>query len=403
MKEIMKKAFVSVLKIVLLVFCIVSEIKSQNCFSICSDFPGGNGLIEKISGDTVYLRADLRDTDGDWFYWNFAVKNAGGKKLYFTFNKPNRFTDQGPAVSKDKGMSWAWMGASSVISNTFSYSFQTNDEIRFSMSMPYTQKNFDAFISPFLKNKIVCKDTLCFSKKGRAVERVYINRGLKKAAVKVVFTARHHACEMMADYVMEGIIEAVANDPSLKWLRTNAEFVFIPFVDKDGVEDGDQGKNRKPRDHNRDYADSSLYNETTALRKFLPGWSEGKASVTFDLHCPYIQASHDKDNYIVGSKDQQNAEQQEKFAGIMNDLIKKDTLLYRVGFLPYGTAWNTGSSFQKGRSFTTYCIEELKSKLSASFEFPYGSFSGIPASPARYRLVGKHIAYAVQAYLTDMK
>ena len=35
----------------------------------------------------------------------------------------------------------------------------------------------------------------------------------------------------------------------------------IPFVDIDGVENGDQGK-QAPHDHNRDYINSPIYPET---------------------------------------------------------------------------------------------------------------------------------------------
>ena len=43
------------------------------------------------------------------------------------------------------------------------------------------------------------------------------------------------------------------------WFRRNVEVLAIPFMDKDGVEEGDQGKNRKPRDHNRDYIGQSVH------------------------------------------------------------------------------------------------------------------------------------------------
>ena len=40
---------------------------------ICVDanFPGGNIVVDSIAGDLVTLRPDLRDTEGDWFYWYF--------------------------------------------------------------------------------------------------------------------------------------------------------------------------------------------------------------------------------------------------------------------------------------------------------------------------------------------
>lgn len=39
-----------------------------------------------------------------------------------------------------------------------------------------------------------------------------------------------------------------------RWFREHAEILVVPFSDRDGVEDGDQGKNHRPRDHGRDLA-----------------------------------------------------------------------------------------------------------------------------------------------------
>ena len=83
------------------------------------------------------------------------------------------------------------------------------------------------------------------------------------------------------------------------------EFFVVPFVDKDGVEDGDQGKNRRPHDHNRDYGgradgDHSIYASTRALRERIPAWSGGKLRVALDLHCPWIRGEHNEVIYFVG-------------------------------------------------------------------------------------------------------
>jgi hypothetical protein len=58
----------------------------------------------------------------------------------------------------------------------------------------------------------------------------------------------------MASYSLEGLMEGIlAGDDVGRWLAGHVEFLVVPFVDKDGVEEGDQGKNRRPHDHNRDY------------------------------------------------------------------------------------------------------------------------------------------------------
>lgn len=61
-------------------------------------------------------------------------------------------------------------------------------------------------------------------------------------------TARHHACESTGNYVLEGVLEEL-----IKSLPNNLSVMCVPFVDYDGVVNGDQGKNRFQHDHNRDY------------------------------------------------------------------------------------------------------------------------------------------------------
>ena len=103
-------------------------------------------------------------------------------------------------------------------------------------------------------------EVLCTTAKGREAERLRFGRLDGAPAQRVLLTARHHACESLASYALEGLIaEALGPSDEARRMRESVEFAAIPFVDKDGVEDGDQGKNRKPRDHNRDYDGESVH------------------------------------------------------------------------------------------------------------------------------------------------
>ena len=70
----------------------------------------------------------------------------------------------------------------------------------------------------------------------------------------VCFSCRHHCCESVAEYVLEGCLKEIEENADLCKKFT---FYVLPFVDLDGVEDGDQGKNRAPHDHNRDYGENT--------------------------------------------------------------------------------------------------------------------------------------------------
>ncbi|MBQ6011409.1 MAG: hypothetical protein IJL17_22960, partial [Kiritimatiellae bacterium] len=68
--------------------------------------------------------------------------------------------------------------------------------------------------------------------------------------------AANGAIEITCDYPggnvkVEKIDEVLSGSKEGEWIRDNADCVFVPFMDKDGVENGDQGKHRAPHDHNR--------------------------------------------------------------------------------------------------------------------------------------------------------
>ena len=343
---------------------------SQN-YNIYSDFPTGNIFIEKIKNDTIWLKPDLRDTEGDWFYWCFGMENAKDKKITFVFPNSNLFTSKGPAVSYDYGYKWEWLYPDRINfnSNSFTYRFKSNDEVRFSMGMPYSEYHFNTFIENYLNHPALKKDTLTITKGGRTIERVTIMSNSKDVNRKVLFTARHHACEIMANYVMEGIIEEVLKNDDL---RNGIEYCFIPFIDKDGVENGDQGKKRIPRDHNRDYSGDAIYNSTSALKKWVPEWANGKNIQAIDLHCPWIRGSKDHEYiHLVGSENSKIAEKQEVLYQLLSKTNKGELKISERFIYPFGNGWNNGQNYTEGATFIKWISSLDNTVLALTLEFPY--------------------------------
>ena len=171
-------------------------------FTIDSTFPGGNIVVEKVSNDTVYVRPDLRDTEGDWFYWYFKVSGIKGKTVTFKFEQDNVFAKYGPGYSINNDQDWKWYGEHRIINKSFTYSFSEQDSIAyFSMAFPYTQQNLNTFLSTLRNRKSLIIDTLCQSPEGRYIEKMLLPAKSGKSKYRVLITARHHACEMMASYV----------------------------------------------------------------------------------------------------------------------------------------------------------------------------------------------------------
>ena len=265
--------------------------------TISSDYPGGNVKVLGIDAQkgVVDVAPDLRDTRGKWFYWDFTLRGAAGRTIHFRFpdNKYQYLASLGPAISKDGSKTWAWLrpdGTRHEPANAFDYTFGPDEnETRFAVSMPYAQKDWETFMAKWRGKGAEC-GVLCKSQSGmRDTELVRIPcRGSAKWLF--AFTARHHACEASANAPMEGAIEAVlSGTPEGEWVRDNADCAFVPFMDKDGVENGDQGKNRRPYDHNRDYQ-KGLYTSVRALKRLLREESVGKKIVFVDLHSPHVRS-----------------------------------------------------------------------------------------------------------------
>lgn len=383
---------------------VAAVVSTHTNIQIETNFPGGNIIVEKIEGDTVSIRTDLRDTEGWWFYWCFRVRGAEGRTLTFNFSEGTPIGVRGPGVSLDEGATWEWLGEQPG-NKSFTYSFPADARsVRFSFGMPYTESQLNAFLNRIGDNPALKKETLCQSRKGRDVERLRIGKLKGEPQFRVLITCRAHCCEMMTSYVAEGLIEAaLADDKDGKWFRKNVELLVIPFVDKDGVEDGDQGKNRKPRDHNRDFDANSIYPETRALQKFVPRWSAGKLPLTIDLHCPHIRGNFNEFIYLVGSAKPKIWEQQERFGNIL-ERVQKGPLVYRAtNNLPFGQAWNTTNNFTAGTSIGRWAGELPGVKLATTIEFPYANALGGEVNANTARAFGNDLSHAIREYLESAR
>lgn len=221
--------------------------------SVNSDFIGGNIRIENKKGNTYYLNNELRDTTEDWFYWAFCAEGYAGETV--TFNFPdNRIGYYGPAVSHDL-KKWEWLGKSKE-KNSFTYTFRENEnKVYFAHSMLYHPERF----LEFCKEKGVSIKQLCETRKGRSVPYITFGNGDRI----ILLASRHHACESTGNYILEGVLDGL-----LKCPIENTRVICVPFADYDGVVDDDQGKARKPYDHNRDYSieNQAIYPETVTIK-----------------------------------------------------------------------------------------------------------------------------------------
>jgi hypothetical protein len=361
--------------------------------TVDAGIPAGNIVVEGVAGDEVRVRQDLRDTEGDWFWWCFRARGAGNRAVRFQFTGSDVMGTRGPAVSTDGGWNWRWLGRGAVEGKGFTYRFDPKAaETQFAFAMPYTERN----LRRFLKGRGGIRgETLCVTRKGRAAERLRFGAA-GASAMKVLLTARHHCCECMASYALEGLMEAALDD---RWLRSAVSFAAIPFVDKDGVEDGDQGKNRRPRDHNRDYDGESVHATVRALREWAPQWSGGRLAFALDLRCPWIRGDHNEDIYFPGGEDRRNWAEVSRFAALLEKGNRGPLPYATRNNLPFGTAWNTAANYKQGMSFARWAASLPGMRAAGTIEIPYANCGAVDVTAESARGLGHELARALREYL----
>jgi hypothetical protein len=372
--------------------------KSQPAISVTSNFPGGNIAVDEIEGDTIRLHQDLRDTIGWWFYWYFAIHSGAGQTLNFDFTDKDVIGVRGPAVSTDGAKSWNWLGTATVQGPTFRYAFPPEvRQVRFCLAVPYLDENLHSFLKRYDNHPSLRIETLCQSREGRNVELLRLGRLDGKASQRVLLTARNHACEMMASYSLEGIMESIlANDEIAKWLNEHVEFMVIPFVDKDGVEDGDQGKDRRPHDHGRDYI-KGIYPEVRAIKALVPQWSGGQLKIALDLHCPELRA---RNIYFVGVSDQDIWTRVVHFCKTLERAQKGPLVYSSRNNMPWGSSWNVdpGPGLESCANWASG-IPQIK--VASAIEIPYADVSGVAVTAESARLLGHDLARALYRQLKE--
>ena len=319
---------------------------------IHSDFPGGNIIFDRIEGDHVFIERDLRDTEDDWFYWAFCVEGAeelAGKTVTFHFPSRDRVGRFGAAVSYDL-KNWQW--SESGEADHFTYTFSPDEHrVYFAHHMLYDTARFDSVCEKYG----LTKEVFCSSVKGRPLPAVHFGSGKKW----ILLTARHHACESTGSYVLEGVMDTLLQDT-----LSDYSVLVVPFVDYDGVLDGDQGKNRRPYDHNRDYTDAPIYE---VIRELIRFGKTHELKYTFDFHSPWHIG--EQNDYVFFSR---STEAMEPFVNQFGELMKAET---SGNELKYTGTWDVGPNEmwndENSPNSKNYFSKQATVHLSVTMETPY--------------------------------
>ena len=372
--------------------------ETADSVQIDCDFPGGNILVDRVEGDDVYLQQDPRDTTGFWFYWSFRVRHAAGRRLIFHFTDGKVVGVRGPAVSRDGANTWFWLDDNSVTPESFAYQFGPQEtDVRFCLAMPYQRANLEEMFKKYAGRDDFVIEDHATSRKGRPVPRIRFGCVAREPRHRVLLACRHHACEMMASWVLEGVIESVlADSGNGNWLGEHVEFLCVPMMDLDGVEDGDQGKNRAPHDHNRDYLDKPIYPEVAQLKKLVPDWSAGRLRLAIDLHCPYIRGGNNQQVFFVGGPEEEMARRLTDFSKVLESVQSGPLPFHAKHNIPWGESWN---NMTEAKSFGRWAALQPHVDLATTLETPYADAGDRPVTIESARALGRDLGAAIRKWL----
>lgn len=348
---------------------------------IHENFTGGNIVVKSQEENVIYLDNNLRDTTCEWFYWAFCIEGAEGRTLTFRFRE-NRLGYFGPAVSHDLE-TWHWLNEKE--GDSFCYTFSGQEEkVYFAHDMLYHPGRFRKFAH---RHGVKIK-TLTLSQKGRPIPCVEMGDGNRK----IVLTARHHACESTGSYVLEGVLEELLREPI-----EGFGIFCVPFVDYDGVVDGDQGKNRFPHDHNRDYQpeEKAIYPSVAEIRRYV---LEHPVVFGFDFHSPYHCGGVGDKCFIV-QKRKEELPLLNRFGELLEACMTSEAFPYaHENDYPPDFGWNKSTT----PTFASFVLEQPSSKLAFTLETAYFGTREYAFTQERGVETGRCFARALRQYVREI-
>lgn len=165
----------------------------------------------------------------------------------------------------------------------------------------------------------------------------------------------------------------------------------VPFVDYDGVVAGDQGKDRIPHDHARDYTDTPIYPEVAAIMEYA---RKHDVEYGFDFHSPYHSGEGNDFVYMI-KKFESKLDELNRFGDLLAAEITENSL-------PYRREWDyePGGPYNDPDIPNFACfLHKRGAKLTFTLETAYFGRRGVlKFSQQRATALGKAFARAIVKY-----
>lgn len=344
----------------------------------------GNGIVKH--GDSwLSLDRDVRDSDGDRWYWHVRLTAADGP-IEVRLARPGLIGGFGPAISRDGGAHYSWLADRySADRDRFSVAVGRGEDVLMSATLPYGLSDLHRFLHE--AGEGIERTTLTLSDAGRPVPRLRLP-ATGRLRARLVLAARHHACEAVGSLVLEGVVLGMLDlqRHGVAWAM-HTEVVAYPIVDVDGAEVGDQGKARRPHDHNRDYGAVNRYAAVRAIRA-APLFDDVPVAV-LDLHTPGLIGPLEERPFLVASGDAGDDEVVSMLAtGFASGPEPAPDVMV------FDEPWNSICG-EGVRCFAAWARSHPTVRLATSVEYPNAVVRGVPVSRGTAVRFGRRLADAL--------
>jgi len=373
--------------------------------AVSSAFDGGNIRVvraEQASDIELEIVTDQQSHFYQWFY--FRVCGVGGQHCRLRITNAGQSAypegwDGYQAVASYNREDWFRVATSYVDGQLIIEHEAALDALYFAYFAPYSMQRHADFIAHCLQSSIVQHEWLGHTLDGQDMDMLIIG---DPAADKkrCWFIARQHPGESMAEWWMEGFLNALldADNALARSLLEAVVFYVVPNMNPDGSRRGHLRTNAAGKNLNREWSDASMEHSPEVFlvrEKMAAGGVDFALDVHGDEALPY--------NFIAGAEgiadwDGQMTARQQHFL----DAYEQANPDFQQ---QHGYALDAPGSADL-RKATDY-IAQTHGCLSMTLEMPFKDNANLPDaetgwSPERCRQLGASVLYPLRRVLDEL-
>ena len=369
---------------------------------INSAFDSGNIEVLSLSGAKAVL-AIRKDHDSDFFQWfHFRVSGGKGRELQLRVTGldksayPGGWPDYNACVSEDRDY-WAraessWDESLDGGSLTIRYT-PKSDLCWFAYFAPYSMERHNDLISEMAGCEGVDYRSLGTTIDGQTIDCLEMGEG----EIQVWLYARQHPGESMAEWWMEGALEALTDpaDPVGRALRQRCRLHLVPNANPDGSRRGHLRTNAVGVNLNREW-DNPTADRAPEVLAIRSAMDQTGVDFAMDVHGDEAIAAVFMAGFegIPSLKPEQLAGY-ERYCAILDR--RTPDFQTRLGY-------PTAPAGKANLSMSTNQLAERFGCVSMTLEMPFKDNADLPCpdqgwSPERSRLLGRECLASLAEWL----